>query len=230
MGDDTILAVENLSVRYGSALILDRVALELARGQLASLIGPNGAGKSTLLKAVAGLITPDSGRIDCRARRFGYVPQHSGIDRQLPMTVGEFLALKHHRNRAPGTPADCRDTLAEVGAAHLAKRKLGQLSGGEFQRMLVAFALLDQPDLLLLDEPLTGVDFRGGMTFHRLLHHLHDERRLSVLMVSHDMHLVEHMSEQIFCLNQVGCCHGPPASVLTSENLEHVYGHDRHPA
>lgn len=225
MPDDAILDVGELTVHRGGRLVLDRIDLVLRRGQMASLIGPNGAGKSTLLQVVAGLIEPTDGRVDCRARRIGYIPQQAGIDPELPVTVQEFLSLK----RSPGGSAEREAVLAEIDAAHLAGRPLGRLSGGEFQRVLMAYALLGDPDLLLLDEPLTGVDYRGGMSFHRLLHHLHDERGLTVLMVSHDLHLVEHMSQTIFCLNREICCHGEPAEVLRPDNLERAYGHPGRP-
>jgi zinc transport system ATP-binding protein len=224
MAGDLILEIRNLCAGYGRTRVLDGVDLMLRRGQLASLIGPNGAGKSTLLHVIAGLLPVESGTIVTRSRRLGFVPQQLAVEAGLPLTVREFLDLKHAGGRR--IPCTRRETvLGEIGAGHLARRRLGELSGGEFQRVMVAYALLDEPDLLLLDEPLTGVDFRGGMSFHRLLHHLHDERGLTVLMVSHDMHLVEHMSQEIFCLNRVICCHGPPDHVLTRENLEHAFGH-----
>ncbi len=223
MDSDVILQVEQLEFSYGTSKVLEGISLELRRGQLASLIGPNGGGKSSLLKAVAGLLKPQAGSIKCVAKRIGYVPQQTRVERQLPLTVAEFLALKKYA----GGDSQREQVLEEVGAGHLNKRRLGTLSGGEFQRVMVAFALIGEPDLLLLDEPLTGVDFRGGMTFHRLLHHLHDDRHLTVLMVSHDMHLVEHMSQEIFCLNRRMCCHGTPDVVLASENLERAYGHDQ---
>ncbi len=225
--EDLILEVSALRAGYGGVRVLDGVDLAVKRGQLASLIGPNGAGKSTLLKAIAGLLPVESGSITCRAKRVGFVPQQVEIERSLPVTVSEFLALKRIHGRRVRRQMMV-ETLGEIGAAHLIDRRIGELSGGEFQRVMIAYALLGSPDLLLLDEPLTGVDFRGGMTFHRLLHHLHDERNLTVLMVSHDMHLVEHMSEVIFCLNRVVCCHGSPEFVLTKENLEHAYSHATH--
>lgn len=219
----TILSVADASLKIGDNQILDHVDLELKEGQLASLIGPNGAGKSTLLQAIAGLIKLDSGRIECHARRVGYVPQQVALERELPLTVREFLSLKKLSRRGD---SGISQVLEEIGAAHLESRQLGRLSGGEFQRVMIAYGLLGNPDLLLLDEPLTGVDFRGGMTFHTLLHHLHEDLGLTVLMVSHDMHLIEHMSEVVFCLNRIMCCHGDPDEILSHDNLAQVYGHD----
>ena len=226
-----ILEIRDLAVRRGDQRVLDGVTLTVARGQFAGIIGPNGAGKSSLLQAVVGLMAPESGRIVCRAGRIGYVPQHVAFDRDLPLTVHEFLSLRLG-GRGFWTGARLRasreaalERLREIGADHLADRRLGRLSGGEFQRVLIAYALLDAPDLLLLDEPLTGMDIRGGLSFDGLLHHLHEDRGITIVMVSHDLHLVEHQSDVVFCLNTRLCCHGPPGEVLKPENLSHAYGH-----
>jgi zinc transport system ATP-binding protein len=229
--NDPLLRVENLCLRYGEADVVQDLSLEIERGQFACLIGPNGAGKSSLIKALAGLLQPARGRIASSARQIGYVPQQLPLDANLPVTVAEFLSLKLTRSRfwfglQEGNMRDqiCNQ-LEEIGAAHLLKRRLGKLSGGEFQRILVAYALLLRPDLLLLDEPLTGVDIRGGLSFDGLLHHLHDHRHITILMVSHDLHLVEHLSDVVFCINRTMCCHGHPDEVLKPENLSKAYGH-----
>ena len=228
--NESILEVEKLCVAYGDHEVLQDVSLVIERGQFACLIGPNGAGKSTLLKTIVGLVVASSGRVVSHARQIGYVPQQLPLDPDLPLTVAEFLSLKLSRSRWWfGVRHDLREGiragLAEIGAAHLIDRRLGRLSGGEFQRILVAYALLNDPDLLLLDEPLTGVDIRGGLSFDGLLHHLHDHRHISILMVSHDLHLVEHLSDIVFCINRDLCCHGNPNEVLRPENLSKAYGH-----
>src|SRR5215210_2186574 len=226
-----LLEVQNLTVAYGDAEVLHGVSFRLERGQFACLIGPNGAGKSTLLKTIVGLLEPAGGEVISRARQVGYVPQQLPLDTDLPLTVAEFLSLRLTRTRwwfgpRRGTMRErIHAQLAEIGAAHLIDRRLGRLSGGEFQRILVAYALLNDPDLLLLDEPLTGVDIRGGLSFDGLLHHLHDHRHISILMVSHDLHLVEHLSDVVFCINRDLCCHGHPNEVLKPENLAKAYGH-----
>ena len=117
------------------------------------------------------------------------------------------------------------EKLEEIGAAHLIDRQLGELSGGEFQRILIAYALLDNPDLLLLDEPMTGLDVRGGMSFDGLLHHLNEHVGITIVMVSHDLHLVEHLSDQVLCINRTVHCHGSPDQVLQPDNLSKAYGH-----
>lgn len=226
-----LLKIENLDVRYGENPALQGISLEIQRGAFACLIGPNGAGKSTLLKAIVGLVKPSAGRIISGATQIGYVPQQLPLDHSMPLTVAEFLSLRLTRSRfwfgVGGRKM--RDQisvqLGEIGAQHLADRRLGQLSGGEFQRILVAYALLNHPDLLLLDEPLTGVDIRGGMSFDGLLHHLHDHKKITIVMVSHDLHLVEHVSDTVYCINRDLCCYGNPNEILKPENLAKAYGH-----
>ena len=227
-----ILEVRDLCVDYEDRSILSGISFQLRKGEFACLIGPNGAGKSTLLKTIMGLVRSTRGEVISHARKIGYVPQQMPLDPGLPITVAEFLSLKLTQSRfwfgAPRRGA-IRERivrqLEEIGAAHLVDRRLGRLSGGEFQRVLVAYSLLDDPDLLLLDEPLTGVDIRGGVSFDGLLHHLHDHRGISILMVSHDLHLVEHLSDIVFCINRDLCCFGHPKEVLRPDNLAKAYGH-----
>lgn len=226
-----LLKVESLSVHYDKRVVLDDISLEVERGSFVCLIGPNGAGKSTLLKAIVGLVPISGGRVVSEAKSIGYVPQQVPLDAGMPITVSEFLSLRMSRCalwlgvRSRKLRENIRQQLDEIGAAHLIDRRLGQLSGGEFQRILVAYALLNEPDLLLLDEPLTGVDIRGGLSFDGLLHHLHDHRGISILMVSHDLHLVEHLSDVVVCINRDLCCQGHPNDVLKPENLAKAYGH-----
>jgi len=226
-----VLEIEGLTAGYGPEPAIRDIDLSIHPGQFISLIGPNGAGKSTLLRCIVGLMTPKRGRIRRHTEKVGYVPQQLQFDRALPLTVAEFLSLKLIRSHRWifGPSRRERDQmergLEEMGARHLLKRRLGQLSGGELQRVIIAYALLDEPELLLLDEPTTGVDLRGGLSFDGLLHHLIEHRHIAILMVSHDLHLVEHISHEVYCLNQTICSHGHPNEVLKPENLAHAYGH-----
>jgi zinc transport system ATP-binding protein len=223
------LSVEDLNVSYKHNHVLEDISFEIERGQFVCVIGPNGGGKSTLLKALVGLLPIRSGIIHKQARNIGYVPQQLRIDSAVPLRVDEFLSLKLSKRRVwfgPGqTRTSAKKKLEEIGAAHLIDRQLSELSGGEFQRILIAYALVDNPDLLLLDEPMTGLDVRGGMSFDGLLHHLHDHVGMTILMVSHDLHLVEHVSDQVLCINRTVHCHGSPQEVLQPGNLSKAYGH-----
>jgi zinc transport system ATP-binding protein len=223
------LSVQNLNVSYKDNHVLEDISFQIERGQFVCVIGPNGGGKSTLLKALVGLLPIRSGIIRKESQNIGYVPQQLRIDAAVPLRVDEFLSLKLSKRRVwfgPGeTRAAAKKKLEEIGAAHLINRQLSQLSGGEFQRILIAYALLDNPDLLLLDEPMTGLDVRGGMSFDGLLHHLHDHAGITIVMVSHDLHLVEHVSDQVLCINRTVHCHGSPDQVLQPDNLSKAYGH-----
>jgi zinc transport system ATP-binding protein len=230
MDAEPLLAIEGLSVMQGEREVVRDLSFEIRAGEFVSIIGPNGAGKSTLLKAIVGLLPAARGRIVSRARQIGYVPQQAVPERAAPITVAEFLSLRMTRGRFwLGVPRSLREEirarLDEVGAGALYSRPLSELSGGEYQRVLIAYALVKSPDLLLMDEPLTGIDMRGSLSFDGLLHHLHEHRRIAVVMVSHDLHLVEHLSDHVYCINRDLCCHGTADDVLKPENLARAYGH-----
>lgn len=227
-----LLQVEQLGVRYGAHWALRGVDLDIWRGDLLAFIGPNGAGKSTLLKALLGLIQPTEGRIvhDDAALRIGYVPQKLSFDSSFPLTVGEFLAVSHPGRFwwFGGVPrrqrAAIMEALERLQVAGLERQLLGTLSGGQFQRVLVASALLQQPELLLLDEPSANIDRRGSEELQRLLHELHASLGLTIVFVSHDLHFVHHLAARVGCLNQSFCGLGPPHEVLSEHFLAEAYG------
>jgi zinc transport system ATP-binding protein len=203
-------------VRFGGRTALDHVDLEVRRGEIVSLIGPNGAGKSTLVRLVLGVLKPEEGSVRrAPSLRIGYVPQRLHIDRTLPLTARRFLELPHRR-----PAAEVSRVLAEVGAAALERRPMQELSGGEFQRVLLARALLREPDLLVLDEPGQGVDYLGHAEFFRLIDRVRRTRHCGVLLVSHELYLVMAATDRVLCLNRHVCCTGHPEAV--SEHPEYV--------
>ena len=230
------LAFEDLGVSRGGVPVLEAVTAHAPLGSCTAIVGPNGAGKTSLLLALLGEL-PHQGRIRFPASeaagggrpRLGYVPQRLDFDRGLPLTVAEFLALGFQRRPlCLGLSRTWRrraaEALALVGADHLARRRLGALSGGELQRALLALALMQEPELLVLDEPAAGVDFRGELLFCELLDSLRASRGFTQLMVSHDLATVTHHATHVICLNRRVVAEGPPAQALTADNLSRVFG------
>ncbi|WP_185265773.1 zinc ABC transporter ATP-binding protein ZnuC [Halopseudomonas xiamenensis] len=237
---DTLLSLSQVGLRRHGNAILEDITLQVRRGEIVTLIGPNGAGKTSLVRIVLGLLKADSGEVQRQPRlRIGYMPQKLQVDATLPLTVLRFLLL------APGVKrAAALQALGEVGAEHLAQRPLQQVSGGELQRILLARALLRQPDLLVLDEPVQGVDVNGQIELYQLITRLRDRYGCGVLMVSHDLHLVMATTNTVVCLNRHVCCSGRPeqvsadpafvalfgeqASALAVYNHHHDHSHDMH--
>jgi zinc transport system ATP-binding protein len=216
----TLIAAEGLAVRYGATLALTQVDLVVEAGEVVTLIGPNGAGKSTLVRAVLGLIAPSAGRIWRRPDlRIGYVPQRMTIDPVLPLTVNRFLALAR-----AGSATTVTAVLERVGAAELLGRSIHDVSGGEFQRILLARALMREPELLVLDEPVQGVDFAGQIALYDLIGRLRENLNLGVLMVSHDLHVVMAATDRVVCLNHHVCCSGAPEAVSRNPEYTALFG------
>lgn len=230
------LEIRNLSVRTGGREILAGIDADIRCGEVTALIGPNGAGKTTLLHAILGLV-PYTGEIRfCRAEehgkgvpRIGYVPQRIDLDRNAPMTVLDFFALSSQRlpvflGATRTSRREAEAALAKGGVAHLVRRPLGRLSGGELQRVLLAMALRGNPDILLFDEPVSGVDVSGEELFCDFLEQIHRESRFSLLLVSHDLSVVTQHADRVLCLNRSIVCQGATTQVLTPENIAAIYG------
>ena len=210
----------NLSVRAGKTQVLSNIDFKVNRGEIVTVIGPNGAGKSTLLKALVGSLPPSEGRIICDpGLSIGYVPQRLYIDETLPMTVRRFIQLP---NRAK--LADIRATMANAGVPGLLDQQLMSLSGGQLQRVLLARAILDKPDLLLLDEPTQGLDRPGTADFYRQLDRIRQQLNCAIIMVSHDLQVVMGQSDRVICLNGHICCQGKPEAVSNSEEYRALFG------
>ena len=232
MGASAVI-FEHVTVRRDGAVILDDVRATVPVGSCTAIVGPNGAGKTTLLLALLGQI-PYEGSIRLaeplgRKCRIGYVPQRLEYDRGLPITVAEFMATAHQRTPLWfGVSGRIRDRAMEalhmVGGENLADKTIGMLSGGELQRALLAFALLDGPELLVLDEPTSGMDVQGEAMFCGLIERLRQKHGFTELMVSHDIATVTHHATHVICLNKHTVGEGPPREVLTPENLALAFG------
>ena len=215
-----LISARGVSIAKGGRTLLDGIDIDVHRGEIVTLIGPNGAGKTTLVRLLLGLERPDGGVIRRPPdTRIGYVPQRFEVDSTIPMTVTAFLSLG---TSAP--PAAIAKTLEEVGAARTAGRQLAKISGGETQRVLIARALLRDPNLLILDEPARGVDFSGEAELYDLIGRLRDSRRLGVILVSHDLHVVMRKSDRVICLNGHVCCSGKPEDVSKQKSYEQIFG------
>jgi zinc transport system ATP-binding protein len=220
-----LVAAEGLEVRFGATLALTQVDLTVEAGEVVTLIGPNGAGKSTLVRAVLGLIAPSAGRVWRRpGLRIGYLPQRLTIDAVLPLTVGRFLSLARPSSARPGSAQEIGAALERVAAAGLAGQSIHALSGGQFQRVLLARALMREPELLVLDEPVQGVDFAGQIALYDLIGRLRESLGLGVLMVSHDLHVVMAATDRVVCLNHHVCCSGAPEAVSRNPEYTALFG------
>jgi zinc transport system ATP-binding protein len=215
-----LIELSDVSLRLDGTDVLQHVDLTLRPDEIVTLIGPNGAGKTTLLRVALGLTKPTSGTVRRkRGATFGYVPQRFAVDPTLPLTVGRFLSLPRRRRRA-----QVADALAEVGVPEAIDRELPTLSGGEFQRVMLARALLRRPEVLVLDEPLQGVDVTGQVALFELIAQLRRAHGFAVLMVSHDLHLVMRQTDHVLCLNHHVCCRGEPASVSRHPDYQRLFG------
>ncbi len=218
-----ILEIKNLKVSYGASSVLEGVSFSLEKGDALAVIGPNGSGKTTLFKAILGVI-PYRGEIAISpGARLGYVPQKLDLERDLPITVSEFLLLRRQAKTAKAHSPE--EALRLVGLKEdFLKKKLGDLSSGEFQRVLIAFALIDRPELLLFDEPTASVDVAGQETVYELLNRLQKIEGLTLLLISHELSVVYRYANKVLCLNHAQVCFGVPYEVLTPKELAKLYG------
>ena len=217
---ESLIRASGIRVRFSGRQVLEGVDLALHAGEIVTLIGPNGAGKTTLVRVILGLLKPDAGRVERkRGLTVGYMPQRLQLPENLPLTVARFLRLA-----APARSDGVAATARELGIVHLLDNPMQMLSGGEQQRVLLARALLRGPDLLVLDEPVQGVDVTGQAELYRLISRIRGRYRCGVLMVSHDLHLVMATTDRVLCLNRHVCCVGHPESVSRHPAYLELFG------
>lgn len=219
---EVLIRLDGVSVAFNRQPVLQQVQLTIKAGEIVTLIGPNGAGKTTLVRIVLGLLKQDHGTLWRQPKlRIGYMPQKLHVDPTLPLSVLRFLRL------VPGVDRQrAHAALLEVGASHVLDSPLQSISGGELQRVLLARALLREPQLLVLDEPVQGVDVAGQADLYRLITRLRERYGCGVLMVSHDLHLVMSTTDQVVCLNHHVCCSGHPEQVSTDPAFVELFGQD----
>ncbi|TSC92021.1 MAG: zinc transport system ATP-binding protein [Parcubacteria group bacterium Licking1014_17] len=227
--DGQILKVENLEVTLNEQKILENVNFDVHRGEVLAIVGPNGAGKTTLFKALLGLV-PHSGLIKWMdGIKIGYVPQKLYIEHGIPLTVKEFLSLKTNSFE------EIKNVLNAVGIVydethehhveqHILNRPMELISSGESQRVLIAWALIGNPDVLLFDEPTAGIDIGGKQTIYHLIHNLQETKKLTVILISHDLNVVYQYANEVVCLNRKQICIGTPKETLDHEHIQMLYG------
>lgn len=231
--NEVAISVEHLSVKYESEPVFTDITFEIPAGNIAAILGPNGSGKTTMIKTILDLVKKDSGNVLIFGKhlhenryRVAYVPQNFEFDKQFPMTVLEFMNLTKHKGADDNI---IQGKIAEVGLYDdILHKRLGTLSGGQMQRVLIAQAILNDPDLLILDEPSTGIDVVGEAAFVQILKHLKEKHNTTILLVSHDVSLVLTMVDTVICLNKKLLCVGSPKSTLTTKKLADLYGNDSH--
>jgi zinc transport system ATP-binding protein len=220
---ESMLEVKDLSVRFGRTRVLRQLSFRVEQGTSLAIIGPNGVGKSVLLRALLGSI-PSEGTISwAPSARIGYVPQKLDLERDLPLTGNDLLQAR--LALAGRSRARLSEAFELVGISDTtARRLIGTYSGGQFQRLLIAFALLGNPNVLLLDEPTAGVDDPGQEQLELLVRRLHEQQRLTVMFISHDLSVVSSDADYVLCLGHEQAFFGPPRQILTPEILQQAYG------
>ena len=214
-----LIDISKLEVKYGSKKVLQNINLSLNANEIVTIVGPNGSGKTTLFKAIIGSVPLSKGKISIKPNlRIGYVPQQLKVDQTLPITVERFLKLATRNNN------DIEKMIAFFGSENIFREQINSLSGGQMQRVLLARALVNKPEILLLDEATRGLDQPGIASFYRKIENISKETNCAVLMISHDLHVVMRASDRVICVNGHICCQGTPENVATSPEYQTLFG------
>ena len=215
----TLLKLESVGFSKNNKWLVKGVSLEVREGEIVTLIGPNGSGKSTTAKIALGIYKEIKGKVNKFTNKIGYVPQKISIDWTLPIRVIDFMSLTNEPSNEQINIA-----LNLTGVEHLKNKSLGNLSGGEFQRVLIARAIAKQPDFLVLDEPVQGVDFKGEIALYELIKKISEELNCGILLISHDLHVVMSATDFVVCLNGHVCCSGTPQVVAKNDEYQELFG------
>lgn len=214
-----LIEISKLEVKYGSKKVLQNINLSLNASEIVTIVGPNGSGKTTLFKAIIGSVPFSKGKISIKPNlRIGYVPQQLKVDQTLPITVERFLKLATRNNN------DIEKMIAFFGSENIFREQINSLSGGQMQRVLLARALVNKPEILLLDEATRGLDQPGIAAFYRKIENISKETNCAILMISHDLHVVMSASDRVICINGHICCQGTPENVATSPEYQTLFG------
>jgi zinc transport system ATP-binding protein len=217
---DSLVTLDNAGIYRAGRWLVRGVSLAIEPGEIVTLIGPNGSGKSTTAKMALGILKPDEGAVERRSDlKVSYVPQKLAVDWTLPLTVHRFMRLTGHVS-----VDEAESAMASTGVKHLANAEVRTLSGGEFQRVMLARAVARKPNLLVLDEPVQGVDFSGEIALYDLIKRIRDEMHCGILLISHDLHVVMAATDRVICLNGHVCCSGSPTVVASSAEYKALFG------
>ena len=217
--NNVLVKMNNAGYRHNDKWLVQGVSLSVERGKIVTLIGPNGSGKSTTAKIALGILKKIDGHVEKYTNKIGYVPQKISVDWTLPLRVYDFMILTENLDEKT-----IDEALSLTGVIHLKDKSLGNLSGGEFQRVLLARAISKKPELLVLDEPVQGVDFTGEIALYELIKKISDELNCGILLISHDLHTVMSATDHVVCLNGHVCCSGTPMDVAKNTEYKALFG------
>ena len=220
VGKDTLVALDGAGISISNKWLVREVTMSVSAGEIVTLIGPNGSGKSTTAKMALGIMTPSEGSVYRRENaRVSYVPQRLSIDWTMPLRVNRFISLTRFLHKK-----EVKRVLSMTETEHLYDAEVRTLSGGEFQRVLLARAMAQSPQFLVLDEPVQGVDFNGEIALYKLIEKIRNELNCGIVLISHDLHVVMSSTDRVICLNGHVCCSGTPAVVATEPEFRALFG------